>query len=77
MQKPKAGFSPALKTAPLQSENVSHRVLKKTRLAGCLKTLRYKAPDNLYPPPTGRGMRRTVQYVAVRRNESNAVDGRF
>src|SRR5512137_1942705 len=47
------------------------------RLAGYSKTLRYKAPDNLYPPPAGRGMRRTVQYVAVTRDEGNAVDGRF
>src|SRR4030043_20192 len=45
--------------------------------AGCSKTARYKAPDNLYPPPAGRGVRRTVQYVATTRGEGNAVDGRF
>jgi len=52
-------------------------VLKKTLLAGCSKTLRYKAPDNLYPPPAGRGVSRTVLYIATTRDEGNTVDGRF
>ena len=55
----------------------SSRVLKKTLFAGCSKTLRYKALDNLYPPPAGRGVRRTVQYVATTKDEGNAVDERF
>jgi hypothetical protein len=52
------------------------RMLKKNLHAGCSKTLRYKAPDNLYPP-AGRGVSRTVQYAATTRDEGNAVDGRF
>jgi hypothetical protein len=42
-----------------------------------LKNGRCKAPGNLYPPPAGRGMRRTFRYVAVTRDEGNAADGRF
>jgi hypothetical protein len=45
-------------------------MLKKTLLAGCSKTLRYKASE--IP-----GSETYRQYVAMTRDEGNAVDGRF
>jgi hypothetical protein len=52
-------------------------MVKKTVLAGCSKTLRYKAPDNLHPPPAGRGVRRTVQYVATTCPVKSAPPSRY
>jgi hypothetical protein len=48
-----------------------NRILKKALLAGCSKTLRYKAPD--IPRSEPRRMLRD----AMTRDEGNAVDGRF
>jgi hypothetical protein len=54
--------------------------LKKTLIAGCSKTVRYKAPGS-GDPPEGWGLQakrgvilRSEAYITVRRN---AVDGRF
>jgi len=46
-------------------------MLKITLLAGCSKTLRYKAPEVL------RSESRRVLRDAMTRDEGNAVDGRF
>jgi len=57
---------------------------EETLVADCSKTLRYKATDNLYPPPAGRGVSPAESCGTQRRGvstrlrrEGNAVDGRF